>query len=601
VRTSILVLLASACTATWGEPWEGPPSPGAQQPPPPGVDLEGPTNVQLGETHTWTVSGTAIADGDRVDIGWGGAITGGPCPLNAGGECLDIASPARRLASTTVSGGVASFELTVPVTSRDRIYLQALLFDGGDSQRSDALEVSLGRCTVGWEVEMLGNLPFASPAAAVADYDGDGALELFVVGGLFMGDGAGNFTEEGAVRGISHERGAFGLLAADFDGDGDVDVFVPNDGNQGPNRLWVNDGSGVFTDQASVWGLDGTVATAGANAIAWVDLDGDQDLDLYYGGFSGNTSSGPSAARVLRNDGSPPFADITASFPADVGGDSSVWADFDGDGELEGFVSTGNNFIRNRLWDFDGSSWVDAGTAAGVDTQESTRWGNPTAVDLDGDGDLDIHAPALQPSDLAYLSNGDGTFTEVLASTLGLGEVPSFASGAIWQDVDLDGDLDAFLKVEGLYENLGDGTFALAPIQPNLPASQGNATWADMDGDGLADLVVAGGQPQIHFATASAACTPRSFSITGTDGDFPLRAGTVVVDADGDGDFASGVGDRLTTYALGGLAGDTSTPGEPTVIGMGDAPNVDVRVIVRGVATEFLDVTEGTALNVAIP
>ncbi|MCA9017676.1 MAG: VCBS repeat-containing protein, partial [Planctomycetaceae bacterium] len=67
--------------------------------------------------------------------------------------------------------------------------------------------------------------------------------------------GNGNFLNMSKQAGLHSEpaRQGLGVFAADFDQDGDMDIYVANDSVA--NQLWVNDGQGVFTDQALIAGL----------------------------------------------------------------------------------------------------------------------------------------------------------------------------------------------------------------------------------------------------------------------------------------------------------------------------------------------------------
>ena len=60
----------------------------------------------------------------------------------------------------------------------------------------------------------------------------------------------------------------------DVDGDGDLDLVV---GNEGPNTVWLNNGSGSFSDSGQALG------SAITYGIALGDVDGDGDLDLAEG------------------------------------------------------------------------------------------------------------------------------------------------------------------------------------------------------------------------------------------------------------------------------------------------------------------------------
>ena len=95
----------------------------------------------------------------------------------------------------------------------------------------------------------------------LGDLDGDGDLDSFVANGsnqgnrVWLNDGSGNFSDSGQALGIHN---SFGMTLGDLDGDGDLDAFIANYSGQA-NRVWLNDGSGGFTDSGQAVG-NGTVA-----------------------------------------------------------------------------------------------------------------------------------------------------------------------------------------------------------------------------------------------------------------------------------------------------------------------------------------------------
>jgi hypothetical protein len=135
--------------------WDAAPRPADHQPPPgsQGLALSGPVAVFSGQPHTWQVTADDLEEGDEVVLAWGGAIGAGPCPFNrlVGGHlCVDIHDPAHPIAATTAlrdaSGEVvAVFEVAVPGSSRDGVYLQAMSVKGLDSATTNTLYVEMLR------------------------------------------------------------------------------------------------------------------------------------------------------------------------------------------------------------------------------------------------------------------------------------------------------------------------------------------------------------------------------------------------------------------------------------------------------------------------
>ncbi|MEZ5178697.1 MAG: FG-GAP-like repeat-containing protein [Acidimicrobiales bacterium] len=128
-----------------------------------------------------------------------------------------------------------------------------------------------------------------------------------------------------------------GVAAADYDGDGDQDLFITRLGL--PNRLMRNDGTGHFTDVAAEAGVGGTDVADGSAAALWADLDGDGDLDLF------TTGAGNGRHTLFVNDGTGHFTDGTEAanlvmppFVAGLPGTLSYGAgvaDWDHDGDLD--------------------------------------------------------------------------------------------------------------------------------------------------------------------------------------------------------------------------------------------------------------------------
>ena len=99
---------------------------------------------------------------------------------------------------------------------------------------------------------------------------------------LYLNDGAGVFSHVGGQRGVLVKSGiGLGVAPADFDGDGSVDIYVANDSV--PNFLWVNDGSGSFTEEALTRGcaVNGSGLAEAGMGVHAADVDTDGDWDLF--------------------------------------------------------------------------------------------------------------------------------------------------------------------------------------------------------------------------------------------------------------------------------------------------------------------------------
>src|SRR5262249_15991137 len=138
---------------------------------------------------------------------------------------------------------------------------------------------------------------------------------------LLRNDGAGLFVDvTPPVLDGGSSGGSVAAAWADYDRDGDLDLYLVR--GSGNNALFRNDGGGIFTNVTTA-----LLAGSGTGtAVAWGDYDGDGDPDLFL------VSSTPRGCRLLRNDGAAGFAAV--SFPAASGNDAA-WGDRDGDGDLD--------------------------------------------------------------------------------------------------------------------------------------------------------------------------------------------------------------------------------------------------------------------------
>ena len=91
---------------------------------------------------------------------------------------------------------------------------------------------------------------------------------------MWLNNGSGTFTNTGAVLGLGHSRS---IGVGDLDGDGDADIYLGSHGCRTCtplNSVWLNNGTGTFTDSGQ------TLGSGKTEGLAVGDLDGDGDLDV---------------------------------------------------------------------------------------------------------------------------------------------------------------------------------------------------------------------------------------------------------------------------------------------------------------------------------
>lgn len=326
---------------------------------------------------------------------------------------------------------------------------------------------------------------------------------------------------------------------ADADGDGDLDYFVAFRGR--PNRFYRND-NGLFRDVAGDVGLADNQETRSA---AWGDFDADGDPDLFIG-----FADPAIAAKVYRNDSNGSrFVDVAAAVGVSLKGVARqpAWIDYDGDGDLDLFSAFRD--VPNRLLRNDSGRFVDVTAESGIgDTRRSVSgvwW------DFDRDGDLDLFIANQEGEANGLYRQERGRFEDV-AVAMGVAGTPrpreDGGVGPSVADFDLDGDFDLFVANYGrstLYRNEIGRIFSEAARTSgiNLTGHGVTSAWGDVDNDGLPDLYVGNfiaGQPLYRDALfINRGAAPVGWSFTEALPDVILKHdathGVQFVDFDGDG------------------------------------------------------------------
>ena len=361
-----------------------------------------------------------------------------------------------------------------------------------------------------------GPTPFS---VVFVDYNNDGFQDVFFAGspnlqrtwvGLFQNTGDGRLIDmTSAIPSELHSDGdpVFGILA-DYDNDGDEDLYLAV---LNPNRnLLLRNDRGLFTQVT----FDAEAAPLFSGEAIWLDYDRDGHLDLYSSRFFGNPQRGN---RLFRNNGAGLFVDRTEASGLDslfhpqgggsVGG--MAGGDFNNDGWPDLYI--GNSAfpllgdatnLPNRLFLSDGQGgFVDATTSGIAD--EGNAFGLAVG-DIDNDGDLDIFQTTIadqtdeDESRNLMLSNlSDGQFLDVTEGVgLGVSVLGWSSVGSVFADVDNDGDLDLVIGLSRtrsgeenfLLLNDGSGIFTDATNQSGIDEVGGDLAFGDFDEDGFVDL-----------------------------------------------------------------------------------------------------------------
>ncbi len=395
------------------------------------------------------------------------------------------------------------------------------------------------------------------------DYDGDGWLDVYAVGGgslsndsrpkttnqrdrLFRNRGDGTFEDTTARSGLSAFPGGYGhgVSVGDYDNDGRPDLFVARWRSY---ALYRNRGDGTFEDATAKAGLDGDRDWPTSSALA--DLDGDGDLDLYVCHYSAwdpqtsppcphpsksgeNSYCGPrvfdaTPDHLFRNDGGR-FTDVSEESGVRAAdregrGLGVVAADLDQDGRVDLFVAndlTANYLFRNQgNLKFKETAW-ESGLAANAEGGYLAGMG-VACGDLNGDGLIDLAVTNFYGESTTYYQNlGSGQFID-RTTAIGLAAPTRYllGFGTSFFDADNDGRLD-LATANGHVNDLSPNVPYAMPAQlllgrpgPRLVDVTGRAgdCWStprlgrglavgDLDNDGRLDLmIVSEGTPLAYF------------------------------------------------------------------------------------------------------
>jgi hypothetical protein len=257
----------------------------------------------------------------------------------------------------------------------------------------------------------------ALSAPALADLDGDGDLDAvsgedFGAFRYFENTGTNETPAFAARTGAANPLDGRDVgdeaqaTLADLDGDGDVDLLAGR--GAGDFDYFANTGDAVTplfaASVANPFGLAGVGSPSSAPVLADLDRDGDLDLVVgsYYGGLAyfANTGSAVDPEFVERTGAANPFYTLDLTYYT-----RPALADFDRDGDLD--LISGTEGGRFRYFENVGSAASPSfarglGSGNPLDGEDIGSRAAPAAADLNGDGDPDLVAGALDGAFRVY-------------------------------------------------------------------------------------------------------------------------------------------------------------------------------------------------------
>jgi hypothetical protein len=320
------------------------------------------------------------------------------------------------------------------------------------------------------------------------DYNNDGRMDVFISRGawldiairpsLLRNNGAGVFTDVTKEAGLLNPANSNAAAWADYDNDGWLDLVVGCE--QQPNRLYHNRGNGTFEEVSMKAGLNESSQLFFCKGVAWIDFDNDDYPDLFL-----NNLNGP--GELYRNNRNGTFTKVTE--PMGIDGPAhgfSCWVwDYDNDGWLDifatcydrslgevvkGLMGQPHRMNSNKLFrNLKGKSFEDKTKEAGLDLVLAAMGSN--YADFDNDGLLDFYVGTGEPSFATLIPNRmfknvDGRRFAEITGTSGTGHLQK-GHGIACGDWDRDGDVDLFVQTGGavngdryhnvLFQNPGQG------------------------------------------------------------------------------------------------------------------------------------------------
>jgi hypothetical protein len=334
---------------------------------------------------------------------------------------------------------------------------------------------------------------FEDEATIFFDADHDGDLDLFIGPGgnnnrpfsremqfrLFLNDGKGHFTlAPGAFPPTSNGGNTGVAVAADFNNDGALDLFiggrsVPREYGANPSSfIYLNDGHAHFTDIAPTKNPD--IAHIGmVTSACWADLTGEGHPQLLI--------TGEWMAPRLFHFQNDHFIEINTNLNHLFGWwQSALATDLDGDGRPDLVLGNiGENFYLRPDSAHPVKLWVNDFDHNGIRDKIMTRTVDKKDMPVFLKRDMEMQLPAVKKQNLRHAEYAKRTIQQLLPG--------EDLDSAMVKLFNYPASVIAF--------NLGNGRFRIQPLPARVQLSSVCAiATPDLNGDGHPDLVLGGNE-----------------------------------------------------------------------------------------------------------